>query len=99
MKPMITYPKNFLRTLNKADHLLFDIGYSAALLWRVKEVLQSIVQGDKAADWKSVAQLLAAIKEFEANRLNVRSDIYDNAEAAAAKGFIDIKTKPNNQPK
>jgi hypothetical protein len=95
VQPVNNYPK-FPANFNKADHLLFDIGYSTALLWQAKTVLQSIVQGRKAADWKAVAQLLAAIAEFESNRLNVRSDIYDNAEAAVAKGFIDDK-KPNQK--
>lgn len=69
-----------------ADHLLFDIGYSTALLWRTKQVLQEIAEcGDYPV---AVDELLQEIAEFEAGRLKVRSEIYDNADEAVQKGCL-----------
>jgi hypothetical protein len=89
---MNNYPRAFLNQLSRADQLLFDIGYSAALLRRAKAVLQ---QGDQA-DPQAVLELIASIEEFAAQRLNILSEIYANAEAAVAKG---LPNQPPTQPK
>jgi hypothetical protein len=85
MLKMNHYPD--LSQISRVNHLLFDIGYSWALLERTKDVLREIVLCD---DYPvEVAELLAAIKEFQAGRLQVRSELYENAAAAAEKGLVD----------
>jgi hypothetical protein len=85
MLKMNHYPD--LSHIAPADHLLFDIGFSYALLERTKVVLREIIQCD---DYPVVVdELLAAIEAFQAGRLQVRSELYENAAAAAEKGLVD----------
>jgi hypothetical protein len=90
MLKMNYYPD--LSNVSPADHLLFDVGFSWALLERTKDVLSDIVGCD---DYPvEVAELLAAIKEFQAGRLQVRSELYENAAAAAEKGLNASRSDP-----
>jgi hypothetical protein len=82
MLKMNHYPD--LSPVAPADHLLFDLGFSWALLERTKDVLREIILCD---DYPVVVdELLAAIEDFQAGRLRVRSELYENAQAAAEKG-------------
>lgn len=77
------YPTTFNWT-SPADHLLFDIGYSAALLFKAKELLRTIAECD---DYPvAVGDLIEAIEAFEHGRLQMRNEIYDNAEEVARRG-------------
>jgi hypothetical protein len=83
MLNMNHYPD--LSKAEPADRLLFDLGFSYALLERTKNVLKQILECD---DYPvQVDELLAAIEAFQAGRLRVRSELYENAAAAADKGF------------
>jgi hypothetical protein len=79
---------NHYPDLSKAEpaaRLLFDLGFSYALLERTKDVLREIAQCD---DYPvQVDELLAAIEALQAGRLQVRSKLYEHAAAAAAKGL------------
>jgi hypothetical protein len=79
---MNSYPD--LSNVAPADRLLFDTGFAAALIHRAAQALQEIAQcGDYPVE---VDELLKAIEEFEAGRLQVRSELYENAATATEKG-------------
>jgi hypothetical protein len=62
------------------DQLLFDFGYSYALIMRVTAVLKEIAECD---DYPvEVKEMIEAIEDFQEHRLKLRNTIYDNAEAA-----------------
>jgi hypothetical protein len=84
---LMEYPK----LASKADQLLFDLGFSYGLISEAKQLLESI-EGfipDEVLQ-KRVSSFLERIDELEKGRLNVRAEIYDNATAAAAKGWTSI---------
>jgi hypothetical protein len=66
---------------NPTQHLLFDIGYSYALLVRVENYLIGLrpflEPGGELDD------LLAQLKSFRENRIQVVNEIYEAAEEAA----------------
>jgi hypothetical protein len=69
----------------QSDHLLFDIGYSYGLLQSALEVLKEIAQCD---DYPvAVAKLIDAMEQFQAGRLQLRHEIYDNAAAVVQKAL------------
>jgi hypothetical protein len=73
---MNSYPP--IQNFRPRDHLLFDIGFSWALLHRAKEVLQEIAEcGDYPV---AIDEVLGAIEGFNQGRLKLRNEIYDNAE-------------------
>jgi hypothetical protein len=74
---MRSYPAIY--NLPPRDHLLFDIGFSWALLHRAEGLLREIAEcGDYPV---AIDKLLAAIEGFNEGRLKLRTEIDDNAEA------------------
>jgi hypothetical protein len=74
---MPVYPT--LHNFDPRDHLLFDTGYSFALLQGVTRVLKEIAEcGDYPV---AVREMIEAVEEFQEHRLKVRSELYDNAGA------------------
>jgi hypothetical protein len=62
------------------NQLLFDFGYSYALLARVRVVLGEIAECD---DYPvEVGEMIEAIDDFQEHRLKLRNTIYDNAQNA-----------------
>ena len=62
------------------NQLLFDFGYSYALLARVREELGKIAECD---DYPSEAgELIEILDDFQEHRLKLRNTIYDNAQNA-----------------
>jgi hypothetical protein len=57
------------------QHLLFDLGYSYALLARAKHALS--ILGD---DFEECAELVHDIEEFQAGRLQTTQELYGAAE-------------------
>jgi hypothetical protein len=90
---MPSYPD--LSPVSPPDHLLFDVGYSYALLHRTQELLGELLTHSvvilPAKMLREADGLLEAIHEFQAARLQVRSELYENAAAAAEKGVVDIE--------
>ena len=83
------YPDD-LSKLDKANHLLFDFGFSCALIRRTQELLQRLLPVIEVANlYKEIEDLLGTIKELQEGQLQLRSDIYDNVDAALE---IDRKT-------
>lgn len=88
MKYLSNYP-DFKPDFSKVDHLLFDIGYSAGLLLSIRSFLEQLVE---CGDYPGQADLLLTqINDFQAKRIQLRDEIYDNAEAAAQKGLLEKK--------
>src|ERR1700749_2708063 len=64
------------------NQLLFDFGYSYALLAKVRGVLGEIAECD---DYPvEVAELIEALDDFQKHRLKLRNTIYESAEDALA---------------
>ena len=65
-----------------ATQLLFDIGFSYALIESVKGVLKEIAACE---DYPvAVGKAIEAIEDFQENRLQLRSKVYESAEPALA---------------
>ena len=65
-----------------SDHLLFDLGYSHALLSRVEGFLRTL-EGDAQVDL-----LLADMASFRQGALTLRDQIYDAAPLAARQNAL-----------
>jgi hypothetical protein len=75
---MGNYPQ--MESWEPRNQLLFDFGYSYALLARVREVLKEIAECD---DYPvEVGEILEAIEDFQEHRLKLRNTIYDKAQDA-----------------
>jgi len=62
------------------NQLLFDFGYSYAILARVRVVLGEIAECD---DYPvEVKEMIEAIDDFQEHRLKLRNTIYDSAAGA-----------------
>lgn len=77
----MSYPQ-WREGCDPVNHLLFDIGYSYALLHQCKKALKDLAEIDQES-----ADLIHAIEGFETGRLQYRHEIYDNAQAAFDKMF------------
>jgi hypothetical protein len=67
---MKSYPT--IHNIQPRDHLLFDIGFSSALLYQAKELLQEIARG---GDYPvAVDELLGAIEAIDVDRRLVALD-------------------------
>ena len=80
----MTYPKNM--NLTDQEHLLFDIGYSYALLVRCREHLKAlslkapIVILQPASELNEMLQLILEIDALMAGRQQTTTEIYDAAD-------------------
>jgi hypothetical protein len=74
------YPK--FENSSSPERLLFDIGYSYALIESVNGVLKEIAEcGDYPV---AVGKAIEAIEDFQESRLQLRSEVYASAEPALA---------------
>ena len=77
---MGNYPQ--IESWEPKNQLLFDFGYSYALLVKIRVVLGMIAECD---DYPvEVKETIEAIDDFQKHRLLLRNTIYDNAEGALA---------------
>lgn len=75
---MSKYPTGFK---NDEIHMLFDIGYTYALLERCQHILEILRD-----DFPECAELVADMKEFKAGRLQTTTELYDAAERLFKEG-------------
>jgi len=82
---MNLYPAT-LQFPNKADHLLFDVGFTMAMLATagtyMKNALDQLPDGELR---HSMVQWLAQYQSFANGRLQLRDEVYAAGEAAAKK--------------
>lgn len=79
----MSYPK--IKFPKAADHILFDLGYSYALLERSKSLLSYLMAEVGACESEEIRQLVSEIRLFQERRLQDRDEIYLAAYAAAKK--------------
>ena len=85
---MNKYYPEFKPDANKVDHLLFDIGFTYGCLNQADALLEQIAfefPKDHPLS-PQIKGIREAIKELRAGRIQMRNEIYDNAQAAAEKG-------------
>lgn len=70
---MRNYPH--IKWKDDKDHLLFDIGYSTALLERLYLEFKSLADGQDL-DLNNIEYFIRLLEEFRVNRLNVVEEIY-----------------------
>jgi hypothetical protein len=82
------YPE-FKPDANKVDHLLFDIGFTYGCLNRVDELLRRIAfeLPRNHPLYPEIAGIRRAIEELHNGRIQMRNEIYDNAQGALEKGM------------
>ena len=80
-RSILQTPMDFLTTEYPGDwtndqlHLLFDVGYSAAMLYRCRVALAPLAEVDE-----NVAHLVKLLDEFQEKRFNRVGEIYDAAD-------------------
>ena len=74
------YPQ--MESWEPQNQLLFDFGYSYALLARVTVLLKEIEGNQDCPYLPEVPELLEVIEDFTEHRLKLRNTIYDNAQNA-----------------
>ena len=72
----MTYPKNW-KWESERQHLLFDFGYSYALLSRCQKVLANLAEFDQES-----ADLVAEIQALKDGRQQTTTEVYDAADEA-----------------
>jgi len=88
---MNIYPD--LSKVEPENHLLFDLGFSYALLSRARELLRQVLATDEVPKEDPILSVLAielleAIEDFEAGRLSNRDQIYESAHKLALAGRL-----------
>ena len=78
----MNYPKNG-PWRSEEEHLLFDIGYSYALLGRCRKILENLAEIDQDS-----AELVAEIDGLMAGRQQTTTEVYDAAEKLFNEGKL-----------
>ena len=78
----LRYPKKFP---DDANHLLFDLGFSSAMLYQSKSILETVLPTiTDPALRTEIVNLLQAMRAFQEGRLQNVKSIYESAPGVVA---------------
>jgi ribosomal 50S subunit-associated protein YjgA (DUF615 family) len=80
---MANYPD--LKFPNDAAHMLFDIGYTYALLARTRDLLELALYSQNSQPKRLIAEMQSLLEEIEAleqGRLQAIGALYENVDSA-----------------
>lgn len=80
----MSYPDN-LQFPDTASRILFDLGYSYALLERAKGLLSYLMAEVSMCEAEEIRQLVSEINFMQDRRMQYRDEVYSAAYAAAKK--------------